>query len=118
MLAGKHLVPRGSVSLCGASPFHDTWLTVNGALAYIGGTWQKEVAFAGYSVPLQGDFPASKMLDNVACEPARRAAVYAALDVDPSWRMHKVSDGQRRRVQLAYGLLRPYQVLLLDEARA
>jgi CCR4-NOT complex subunit CAF16 len=26
-----------------------------------------------------------------------------------------VSDGQRRRVQLAYGLLTPYSVLLLDE---
>ena len=115
VLAGKHLVPRDSVQLCGASPFHDTWLTVDGALAYIGGTWQKEVAFAGYSVPLQGDFAACKMLDAVPCSAERRAAIYTALDVDPTWRMHKVSDGQRRRVQLAYGLLRPYQVLLLDE---
>ena len=29
--------------------------------------------------------------------------------------MHRVSDGQRRRVQLCIGLLKPYQVLLLDE---
>ena len=29
--------------------------------------------------------------------------------------MHKVSDGQRRRVQLAWGLMLPYKVLLLDE---
>jgi len=33
-------------------------------------------------------------------------------DVQPSseWRMHQVSDGQRRRVQLAYGLMIPYSV--------
>jgi len=30
-------------------------------------------------------------------------------------RMHAVSDGERRRVQLAMGLLRPWRVLLLDE---
>ena len=29
--------------------------------------------------------------------------------------MHAVSDGERRRVQLAMGLLRPWTVLLLDE---
>ncbi|UZP44445.1 hypothetical protein NXS19_012257 [Fusarium pseudograminearum] len=37
------------------------------------------------------------------------------LDVDTNWRMHAVSDGERRRVQLAMGLLRPWTVLLLDE---
>ena len=29
--------------------------------------------------------------------------------------MHAVSDGERRRVQLAMGLLRPWRILLLDE---
>lgn len=29
--------------------------------------------------------------------------------------MHAVSDGERRRVQLAMGLIRPWNVLLLDE---
>ncbi|KAK3064263.1 hypothetical protein LTS18_008782 [Coniosporium uncinatum] len=29
--------------------------------------------------------------------------------------MHAVSDGERRRVQLAMGLLRPWTILLLDE---
>ena len=29
--------------------------------------------------------------------------------------MHAVSDGERRRVQLAIGLLRPWTILLLDE---
>ena len=29
--------------------------------------------------------------------------------------MHQVSDGQRRRVQIFIGLIRPFKVLLLDE---
>lgn len=37
------------------------------------------------------------------------------LDIDLAWRMHAVSDGERRRVQLAMGLLRPWTILLLDE---
>ena len=47
--------------------------------------------------------------------PERRDELVQILDIDLSWRMHAVSDGERRRVQLAMGLLRPWQVLLLDE---
>lgn len=34
------------------------------------------------------------------------------MDIDLEWRMHKVSDGQRRRVQIAMGLLQPFKVWL------
>jgi CCR4-NOT complex subunit CAF16 len=40
------------MQVLGKSPFHDTQLTVSGDLAYVGGTWVKDVAFAGYAVPL------------------------------------------------------------------
>jgi CCR4-NOT complex subunit CAF16 len=52
ILGGKHMVPRDSVQILGCPPFHDTTLTTTGDLSYIGGTWQRDVAFAGYSVPL------------------------------------------------------------------
>ena len=45
----------------------------------------------------------------------RRDELVRVLDIDLAWRMHAVSDGERRRVQLAMGLLRPWRVLLLDE---
>ncbi|CAI5528046.1 unnamed protein product [Closterium sp. Naga37s-1] len=45
----------------------------------------------------------------------RRDHLVELLDIDLTWRMHRVSDGQRRRVQICMGLLRPFQVLLLDE---
>jgi CCR4-NOT complex subunit CAF16 len=46
------MVPQGSVSVLGRPPFHDTNLTVSGDLAYVGGTWTRDIAFAGCSVPL------------------------------------------------------------------
>ncbi|TVU27769.1 hypothetical protein EJB05_19270 [Eragrostis curvula] len=48
-------------------------------------------------------------------DPVRREKLIDLLDIDLQWRMHKVSDGQRRRVQICMGLLHPYKVLLLDE---
>lgn len=47
--------------------------------------------------------------------PGRRDELVEILDIDMAWRMHTVSDGERRRVQLAMGLLRPWRILLLDE---
>lgn len=45
----------------------------------------------------------------------RRDELVQILDIDLTWRMHTVSDGERRRVQLAMGLVRPWRILLLDE---
>jgi len=116
VLGGKHMVPQDSVSVMGHPPFHATHLTTSGALSYIGGNWERDVAFAGYSVPLAGDIPASQMLHSLpGTDPSRLARLIDVLDIDPTWRMHLVSDGQRRRVQIAMGLLKPFQVLLLDE---
>ena len=47
--------------------------------------------------------------------PERREELIEMLGIDINWRMHQVSDGQRRRVQIFIGLLRPFKVLLLDE---
>ncbi|KAH0265300.1 ABC transporter domain-containing protein, partial [Aureobasidium melanogenum] len=47
--------------------------------------------------------------------PERRDELVKILDVDLKWRLHAVSDGERRRVQLCMGLIRPWTVLLLDE---
>jgi CCR4-NOT complex subunit CAF16 len=48
-------------------------------------------------------------------DPGREARLLDVLGVDRDWHMHRVSDGQRRRVQILLGLLRPPELLLLDE---
>jgi CCR4-NOT complex subunit CAF16 len=64
----------------------------------------------------QGDISAGKMIFGVEdVDPSRRERLIRLLDIDLEWRMNRVSDGQRRRVQIALGLLKPYKVLLLDE---
>jgi ABC-type uncharacterized transport system ATPase subunit len=65
---------------------------------------------------MQGDLYARELIFNVAnVDPARRQRLVDLLDIDLEWRMHRVSDGQRRRVQICMGLLKPFKVLLLDE---
>jgi hypothetical protein len=43
-------------------------------------------------------------------DPARRSALIRLLDIDVYQRLNTMSDGQRRRVQIAMGLLKPYEV--------
>ncbi|GAV69448.1 AAA_21 domain-containing protein, partial [Cephalotus follicularis] len=116
ILGGKHMVDPHMVRVLGRPAFHDTGLTSSGDLCYLGGEWRREVAFAGFDVPIQMDVSAEKMIFGVASiDPHRRAELIMVLDIDLSWRMHKASDGQRRRVQICMGLLKPFKVLLLDE---
>ena len=55
ILGGKHMVPKSAVTVLGQPPFHDTDLTASGRLSYLGGNWDRDIAFAGYSIPLQAD---------------------------------------------------------------
>lgn len=43
-------------------------------------------------------------------EPTRRQRLIELLDIDLNWRLNRISDGQRRRVQICMGLLKPYKV--------
>lgn len=52
VLGGKHMVPEAAVSVLGEPPFHATALTSSGALSYVGGNWERDIAFAGYAIPL------------------------------------------------------------------
>ncbi|CAN6708908.1 unnamed protein product [Malus baccata var. baccata] len=102
------MVEPHMVRVLGRSAFHDTALTGSGDLSYLGGEWRRDVTFAGFDVPIQMDVSTDKLINGVAgIDPQRRAELIKVLDIDLSWRLHKVSDGQRRRVQICMGLLKP-----------
>jgi hypothetical protein len=46
------MLPVLQVLVLGRPPFHDTELTTSGQLAYVGGNWTRDIAFAGTSIPL------------------------------------------------------------------
>jgi CCR4-NOT complex subunit CAF16 len=60
---------------------------------------------------MQGDITAGKMIFGVdGVDPERRRQLVQLLDIDLYQRMTTMSDGQRRRVQICMGLLKPYDV--------
>lgn len=116
ILGGRHLTkPNDAVQMLGKSSFHDT--SLNFERAYLDTDWgMRTVAFAGYGCPLQADIPVYRMMSKLQSDyPERRDELIRILGIDTNWRMHQVSDGQRRRVQIFLGLVRPFKILLLDE---
>jgi CCR4-NOT complex subunit CAF16 len=113
VLAGKHLPPTSAhLSVLGTRAPQDG---TNG-LAYLGNNWSRTVAFAASNVAYQCDIPVREMMTKLQAEfPERRDRLVKLLGINMDWRMHEVSDGQRRRVQIMLGLIRPFRVLLMDE---
>jgi len=105
VIAGKHMIGDAAVHVLGRPAFHDTSLAA-------------EVALLGGPFPFAVDVRVGDMLRQPGVEPRRQAELREILGVELAWRMHRISDGQRRRVQLLMGLLHPYRVLLLDEVTA
>jgi CCR4-NOT complex subunit CAF16 len=104
--AGRHMLPPERARVFGRSAFHDTSLA-------------GEVAFIGGPFPFSADISVREVLEHRPdVDPRRRALVLDMLDIDPSWRMNRVSDGQRRRVQLLLDLERRLRLILLDEVTA
>ncbi|KAI0849902.1 P-loop containing nucleoside triphosphate hydrolase protein [Daldinia vernicosa] len=106
LLAGKRLAPSGSINVSGVDPFKEGLEGVT----YLGLEWVLNPI-------VRTDIGVAELLRSVGGDayPERRDELIGVLDIDVAWRMHAVSDGERRRVQLAMGLVRPWTVLLLDE---
>ena len=105
VLAGKHLTKGDRVKVMGTDAFRD--LKLNLTRAFLDTQWgMRTVAFAGYGCPLQADIRVGGMMEKLQSQyPDRRDELVKLLGVNPEWRMHRVSDGQRRRVQLLLGLV-------------
>lgn len=99
----------------GKHAFYDT--SLNESRAHLAGDWgRRTVAFTGHGCALQADIGVAEMMKDLqATYKERRDMLADLLGVDLTWRMHQLSDGQRRRVQIMLQLLRPAEVVLLDE---
>lgn len=99
-----------SASVCSPSPTNRK---------YLGADTNPSIKFTEWVLNpiIRTDISVTELLHSVGGSyyTARRDELIAILDIDVDWRMHAVSDGERRRVQLAMGLLRPWTILLLDE---
>eukprot|EP00285_Hemiselmis_virescens_P008879 CAMPEP_0173392088 /NCGR_PEP_ID=MMETSP1356-20130122/18752_1 /TAXON_ID=77927 ORGANISM="Hemiselmis virescens, Strain PCC157" /NCGR_SAMPLE_ID=MMETSP1356 /ASSEMBLY_ACC=CAM_ASM_000847 /LENGTH=382 /DNA_ID=CAMNT_0014349807 /DNA_START=29 /DNA_END=1177 /DNA_ORIENTATION=- len=105
VIGGKHFHHPDRVRVFGRPAFHDTSLSLE--VAHLGDRW-------GYEN--HGDVTVSQLLRNVeGLDEARCAMLMDVLEVESEWSICRVSDGQRRRVQLLLGLARPSKLLLLDE---
>ncbi|KAJ7047390.1 P-loop containing nucleoside triphosphate hydrolase protein [Mycena alexandri] len=106
ILAGKRLVNTADIRIKDRDVFRDSPPGVH----FLGTEWAMNPV-------VRGDIVVSHFLDSVGGyrHKERRDKLLDILDVDLDWHMHEISDGERRRVQLVFGLMAPYDVLLLDE---
>lgn len=107
LLAGKRMPARDShMRVFGRDVFYDSLP----GITYLGTEWAMNPV-------VRSDIKVSAFLDSVGGyrHKERRDQLLDILDVDLDWRMHSVSDGERRRVQLTMGLMAPWDLLLLDE---
>lgn len=105
LLAGKRLC-QADVRVFGK----DVFRSPPSGITYLGTEWAMNPV-------VRGDITVKDFLDSVGGfrHSERRDRLLDLLDVDLSWRMHMISDGERRRVQLCMGLMEPWDLLLLDE---
>ncbi len=103
IVAGRHMIADAAVRVLGRPAFSDTSLV-------------QEVSFIGGQFPFDVDLTVDEILSRrQEVDGGRVQTLIDVLAIDRRWRMNRVSDGQRRRVQLLLGLLWPCRVLLLDE---
>ena len=102
IIGGKHMIADETVRVLGRAAFGDTTLAA-------------DVAFLGGPFPFEVDVRVGDVFAAVRADGDRMDHLMHILAVDPEWHMHRISDGQRRRVQLLLGLVFPFRVLLLDE---
>ncbi|KAL6939910.1 hypothetical protein ACO0RG_003759 [Hanseniaspora osmophila] len=115
ILAGKKLCLNGNILINGVNPFSSKFRNEQefgmNTCTYFGTEWcHQEI--------INRDIGVLELLDSLGYSQhfkTRGDLLISILEIDVNWRMFKLSDGLKRRVQLVMGLLKPFKVLLLDE---
>ena len=91
------MAPTSTISVAGIDPFKEGLVGV----VYLGTEWVLNPI-------VRTDMDVPTLLASVGGNfyQERRDELVSILDIDTNWHLHAVSDGERRRVQLAMGLIR------------
>lgn len=104
IMGGKKMVPLGKCKIFGKDAFQDT--TLNLERMYCGDWWRTNFFFNVTAAELIGE----KMLAT-----PRVQELIDIMQINMSWRINAISDGQRRRIQLLDCLAEEKKVYVLDE---
>jgi len=106
-LSGKHYHIPEQISVLGKPAFFDNQLGTK--MTYLGSEWRNNPV-------TKQDVQVERLLEGShGFDEERRKKLVEILNIVEDGRMHLLSDGQRQSVQIAMGLMKKFNVLLMDE---
>jgi len=104
IVGGKKMVPQGHCKVFGKECFNDT--TLNLQRMYCGDWWRTNFFF---------NLGVEELIGKDRLSSPRVQELIDIMQINLSWRINAISDGQRRRIQLLECLAEEKQVYVLDE---
>merc|ERR1719174_3528375 len=104
IMGGKKMVPRGKCKLLGRDAFHDS--SLNTVRMYCGDWWRTSFFF---------NITVAELIGEKYLSSPRVQELIDIMQINLSWRINAISDGQRRRCQLLECLAEEKEVYVLDE---
>jgi len=103
IVGGKKMIPRGHCKVLGIEAFSTT---LNAQRMYCGDWWRTNFFF---------NLTVSELIGETRLASPRVQELIDIMQINLSWRINAISDGQRRRIQLLDCLAEEKQVYVLDE---
>ena len=115
LIAGKKICDYDKIKVLEKDPFRDTILIND--IAFLNNDWGKStVAYSGFNIPIQSSLKVNEMMVELRKTYHERSEeLLHILGINLNWSLNNISEGQRKRVQLYLGLIKPFKVCLLDE---
>lgn len=104
IMGGKKMVPRPQCRILGKAVFHDS--SLNRSRMYCGDWWRTDFFF---------NITVGELIGEAALASDRVQKLIDIMQINISWRINAISDGQRRRCQLLECLAEEKSVYILDE---
>jgi len=104
IVGGKKMIPRGHCEVLGKETFHDS--SLNAQRMYCGDWWRTNFFF---------NLTVSDLIGEKRLASPRVQELIDIMQINLSWRINAISDGQRRRIQLLECLAEEKEVYVLDE---